>query len=166
MLDRPTLEERQVLGAFRYSKSLAVLHTDPVMMPRRRAWWSSWNYLGRTGDHSEATVTYWMNRLQALDTQEPVLVTLNPPERLALKGEARRDVYEHPIFDCAALAAQDRLWSLQGQGGVWFCGSYTGYGFHEDALASGLTVAENFGVKRPWEIEESSPAAAHTRKAA
>lgn len=157
MLDRPTLEERQVLGAFRYSKNLAVLHTDPVMMPRRRAWWSSWNYLGRTGDHSEATVTYWMNRLQALDTQEPVLVTLNPPERLALKGEVRRDVYEHPIFDCAALAAQDRLWSLQGQGGVWFCGSYFGSGFHEDGLQSGLAVAEQLGgVRRPWRVKDES----------
>jgi predicted NAD/FAD-binding protein len=157
MLEAPTMRERRVLGAFRYSRNLAVLHTDPVMMPRRRAWWSSWNYLGRTGDHSEATVTYWMNKLQVLESEEPVLVTLNPPERLALKGEVRRDVYEHPIFDCAAMSAQEELWSLQGHGGVWFCGSYFGSGFHEDGLQSGLAVAEQLGgVRRPWRVKDES----------
>jgi len=157
MLAEPTAEQRHVLGAFRYSRNLAVLHTDAAMMPVRRAWWSSWNYLGRTGDHSEATVTYWMNKLQRLRTSTPMFVTLNPPERLALKGELRRDVYEHPIFDAAAIAAQKRLWPLQGAGGIWFAGSYFGSGFHEDGLQAGLAAAEQLGgVRRPWTVKHES----------
>lgn len=157
LIEAPTREETAVLGAFRYSRNLAVLHSDPVMMPSKRAWWSAWNYLGRSGDHSEATVTYWMNKLQKLNTSTPMLVTLNPPEQLELKGEMRRDVYEHPIFDRAAMAAQERLWSLQGDGGVWFCGAYFGSGFHEDGLQAGLAVAEALGgVRRPWTVANES----------
>jgi predicted NAD/FAD-binding protein len=127
------------------------------MMPSRRHWWSSWNYLGHTGDHSEATVTYWMNLLQDLPTRTDLFVTLNPPSRLKLAGEVQRIDYEHPLFDGPAIAAQRQLWSLQGQRGVWFCGAYFGAGFHEDGLQAGLAVAEQLGGgRRPWSVEGES----------
>jgi predicted NAD/FAD-binding protein len=157
MLDDADADERQLLSAFSYTRNEAVLHTDPVMMPKKRNWWSSWNYLGHTGDHSEATVSYWMNRLQPLATKADLFVTLNPPSRLALKGEIRRETYEHPLFDTRALDAQGRLWSLQGMRNTWFCGAYFGHGFHEDGLQSGLAVAEQLGgVRRPWTVAGES----------
>jgi uncharacterized protein len=157
MLDAPSAAERDLLGAFRFSRNLAVLHSDPCMMPKSRDWWSAWNYLGRSGDHAEATVTYWMNALQRFDSAEPLFVTLNPPERLALKGEVSREVYEHPVFDGAAMAAQRRLWTLQGARNTWFCGAWFGAGFHEDGLQAGLAVAEQLGgVRRPWSVADES----------
>ena len=157
MLDDPTPQERSLLGAFRFSRNLAVLHSDARMMPKRRAWWSSWNYLGRTGDHAEATVTYWMNLLQRFETADPLFVTLNPPEAMTLRGEVCREAYEHPIFDGPAMAAQRRLWSLQGARNTWFCGAWFGAGFHEDGLQSGLAVAEQLGgVRRPWSVPDES----------
>jgi hypothetical protein len=157
MLADPDKEERDLLGAFGYSRNEAVLHADPIMMPRKRTWWSSWNYLGHTGDHSEATVSYWMNRLQPLGVQADLFVTLNPPSRIPLKGEISRTVYDHPMFDASAVRAQERLWSLQGRRNTWFCGSYFGHGFHEDGLQAGLAVAEQLGgVRRPWSVAGES----------
>jgi predicted NAD/FAD-binding protein len=157
MLEAPSAEEARLLGAFRYSRNLAVLHSDERMMPRAKAWWSSWNYLGRSGDHAEATVTYWMNKLQQFESASPLFVTLNPPERMDLKGEVARETYEHPIFDGAAMAAQRRLWTLQGARRTWFCGAHFGAGFHEDGLQAGLAVAEQLGgVRRPWSVPDES----------
>ena len=153
MLADADAHERDLLGAFSYSRNQAVLHADPKLMPRRRCWWSSWNYLGHTGDHAEATVTYWMNRLQPLGKTPDLFVTLNPPSHLELAGEVRRETYDHPLFDGRAMEAQSRLWSLQGARNTWFCGSYFGHGFHEDGLQAGLAVAEQLGgVRRPWTV--------------
>jgi predicted NAD/FAD-binding protein len=151
LLDDPDAQERRVLGSFGYTRNLAVLHDDLTLMPRRRSVWASWNYIGAdtATDDSALCVTYWMNRLQNLDRTHPVFVTLNPthePRSRMLQSFE----YEHPLFNQQALRAQQDLWELQGQHGTWFCGSYFGYGFHEDALQSGLAVAERFGVKRPW----------------
>jgi uncharacterized protein len=158
MLDDPTPEERRLLGAFRYSRNLAVLHSDPSLMPRRRAVWSSWNYIG-CGDGAEAqdcpTVTYWMNLLQNIPHDTPLFVTLNPHR--APRHELHREIYEHPLFDSAAIAAQRRLWSLQGWRNTWFAGAYFGAGFHEDGLQAGLAAAEAVGgVRRPWTVANES----------
>ena len=157
LLARPTGAEREVLGAFRYSQNLAVLHTDAALMPRRRAAWSAWNHLGRRDDPGGFCVTYWMNELQALPKRQDFFVTLNPcraPDPAKVLG---RYDYEHPLFDTASLGAQRRLWSLQGEGGVWFCGAHFGAGFHEDGLQSGLAVAEQLGgVRRPWDVARDS----------
>ena len=156
LLAAPSGEEQALLGAFRYSRNRAVLHSDPALMPRRRRAWSSWNYLGRrTGDTDSLCVTYWMNRLQGLPASPDYFVTLNPTVEPA--SSIREDLYAHPVFDLGALAAQKRLWSLQGRGGVWFCGAHFGAGFHEDGLQSGLAVAEALGgVRRPWTVPEES----------
>lgn len=154
----PTAAEVDVLKAFRYSRNLAVLHSDPSFMPRRRAAWSSWNYVGsRRAPDSEVGVTYWMNRLQSIDAPSQLFVTLNPPRPPRAGTLHHSEVYEHPIFDTAAIAAQRRLWSLQGQGNLWFCGAHFGAGFHEDGLQAGLAVAEQLGgVRRPWEVANES----------
>lgn len=153
MLADADADERDLLGAFGYTRNQAVLHADPVMMPKKRTWWSSWNYLGHTGDHSEATVSYWMNRLQPLNTGTDLFVTLNPPSRIPLKNEIARETYDHPMFDARAVAAQPKLWARQGMRNTWFCGAYFGHGFHEDGLQSGLAVAEALGgLRRPWTV--------------
>jgi predicted NAD/FAD-binding protein len=155
MLAAPAARERALLGAFRYSRNEAFLHLDETMMPRRRAAWASWNYISESGSRNRASVTYWMNALQRLPTRRNVFVTLNPqrPPRAVLRVES----YDHPIFDAAAIRAQKELWSLQGAGGVWFCGAHFGAGFHEDGLQSGLAVAEQLGgVRRPWRVAGES----------
>ena len=157
MLAEPTASERELLGAFSYSRNTAVLHTDPSLMPRRRAAWSAWNHIGRRGEPDGFCVTYWMNELQALTRCQDYFVTLNPRRAPAAETVLGEYVYDHPLFDAAAIAAQRRLWSLQGEGGVWFCGAHFGAGFHEDAVQSGLAVAEQLGgVRRPWEVERES----------
>lgn len=154
MLADPDPLEASALGAFRYSRNRAVLHGDDALMPRRRRAWASWNHLGeRARPDAACAVTYWMNLLQDLPRQRPFFVTLNPPETLRAETILREEVYEHPIFDRAALAAQEHLWALQGARRSWFCGAYFGSGFHEDGLQSGLAVAESLGdVRRPWNV--------------
>jgi len=152
MLADPSHEERRLLGAFRYSRNLALLHADPVLMPRRRAAWAAWNHLGRG---ERASVTYWMNRLQPLPGAPPLFVTLNPTAMP--RDVLRSETYEHPILDAAAVGAQRHLWSLQGRRNTWFCGAYFGAGFHEDGLQAGLAVAEALGgVRRPWLVPDES----------
>ncbi len=157
-----TAVERNVLGAFRYQENRAVLHCDTALMPRRRRAWASWNYVGH-GDgeaSSRAAVSYWMNRLQRLDTRRDIFVTLNPGREPKARLRHAEFTYHHPLFDQAALVAQDRLAALQGIDRTWFCGSYCGYGFHEDGLQAGLSVAAALGAPVSWanEIRPMSPA--------
>jgi uncharacterized protein len=151
-------EERRILGAFRYSLNEVVLHQDARLMPRRRAVWSSWNYLGRSGgDGAPVSATYWMNRLQGIAERSPRFVTLNPHRAPREDLVLARRMFHHPIFDPGAIAAQDELWALQGRRGTWFCGAYFGSGFHEDGLQAGLAVAEALGgVRRPWRVMDES----------
>lgn len=162
LIDGPDPQEAHLLGAFSYQTNCAVLHRDARWMPRRRRLWSSWNYLKRasapeSGAESGLCVTYWMNRLQRLATDTNLFVTLNPFDEIHPKAVDRVFVYEHPVFDAAAKAAQAGLWGLQGTRRTWFCGSYFGYGFHEDGIQSGLAVAEALGgVRRPWTVAGES----------
>ena len=150
--------ERSLLQQFKYSKNHAVLHADPALMPKRRKVWSSWNYVRERGaEDNSVCVTYWMNKLQRLGTDKNYYVTLNPsrePHPGSIEAEFE---YDHPMFDMDALNAQRKLWQIQGIRNTWFCGSYFGFGFHEDALQSGLAVAEDIGgVLRPWDVENES----------
>jgi predicted NAD/FAD-binding protein len=157
LLDDASSDERRLLGAFRYSRNLAVLHRDPALMPRRRAVWSSWNYAGERSRPGSLSVTYWMNRLQAIDERLPLFLTLNPIREPRPELVLRSESYEHPLFDAAAIGAQAGLWSLQGRRRTWFCGAYFGSGFHEDGLQAGLAVAEELGgVRRPWSVAAES----------
>jgi predicted NAD/FAD-binding protein len=161
MISEPSQMQQKILGSFRYEKNLAVLHSDERFMPKRQNAWASWNYLTHSTDGQEKqqlSMTYWMNKLQNISAQKNYLVTLNPAIQIEEGTVIRSFPYEHPLFDTAAIAAQHRLWNLQGQNRLWFCGSYFGYGFHEDGIQSGLAVAEALGgLRRPWahDIQQS-----------
>jgi predicted NAD/FAD-binding protein len=158
MLADPRSEEQRLLGAFQYIDNDALLHSDARLMPRRRRVWSIWNYMAKDDDDGRSlAVTYWMNRLQDIESEQPLFVTLNPPREIAPKAILRRMSYSHPRFDARAMEAQKELWSLQGRRNTWFCGAYFGAGFHEDALQSGLAVAEAIsGLRRPWTVPDES----------
>lgn len=159
MLSDASSSEQALLGAIRYEKNQAILHTDASLMPRRHRAWASWNYISDGLDDTTRLVclTYWMNLLQNIDQDYPIFVTLNPDREPDPAKVAQTIDYEHPIFDQAALKAQQDLWALQGTNRTWYCGAYLGYGFHEDGLQSGLAVAELLGgVKRPWTAENES----------
>lgn len=149
-------DETRILSAFRTQPNRAILHTDEDLMPRRRRAWASWNYLSmRENEHSLA-VTYWMNELQNLRTAQNCFVTLNPFERPRDETIIAEFDYDHPVFDAAAMRAQESIWSLQGRRHVSFAGAWLGYGFHEDGLQAGLAVAESLtDWRRPWDFDYS-----------
>ena len=159
MLSDPSETECRLLSAFRYSRNAAIMHDDTALMPKRRQTWSSWNYLGRRsrdGQTNDLCVSYWMNRLQGIDDPRPLIVTLNPRQTPRPGSVIDNIVFDHPIFDNAALAAQKALWPLQGERNTWYCGAYFGSGFHEDGLQAGLAVAEALGAQRPWSLTNPS----------
>ncbi len=151
--------ERKLLGAIRYERNRAVLHMDTSLMPKRRRAWASWNYISATQDTDTRLVclTYWMNLLQNIDRRFPLFVTLNPHREPRAETTLAAFEYDHPIFDRAALDAQQQLWTLQSVNRTWFCGAYFGHGFHEDGLQAGLAVGEALaGNRRPWQVENES----------
>ena len=145
--------ERSILGAIGYSPNQIYLHRDIRLMPRRKRAWASWNFLRwpRLGAaDNDVSVTYWMNPLQGIDSDKPLFVSLNPPVEPDPELTFGRYVCEHPQYNAAAFAAQKRMSEIQGRRHTWFCGAWTGYGFHEDGLRSGLAVAEALGATAPW----------------
>jgi len=152
MLTDADPDEKAVLGAVGYQPNLAVMHTDPRFLPERPALWSAWNSLSTEHPGQPVCVTYLLNRLQRLPFETPLMVTLNPPDSLQPEGEIARYRYDHPLFDQAAIDAQQRLPSIQGRNRAWFCGAWCGYGFHEDGLKSALRVVADFDVEVPWEV--------------
>jgi uncharacterized protein len=158
LLADPSCGEREVLGAIRYHANRAVLHTDRHLLPRRRRAWAAWNYErapSPAGESASVCLHYLLNRLQPLPFSVPVIVSLNPisePQPESVHGEF---AYSHPVFDRAAIAAQTRLPALQGERETWFCGAWTGYGFHEDGLSSGLAAAGQVAAR--WSGADAAP---------
>jgi len=158
MLSDADERERSILGAIGYSSNAIYLHRDPRLMPKRQRAWASWNFLRwpRQGNvDNDVSVTYWMNPLQGIDEDKPLFVSLNPPIEPDPTLTFGKFLCEHPQYNAAAFAAQKRLPEIQGRRHTWFCGAWTGYGFHEDGLRSGLAVAEALGAVAPW--REPSP---------
>ncbi|MGI9275487.1 MAG: NAD(P)/FAD-dependent oxidoreductase [Endozoicomonas sp.] len=155
LLSEPDMLEQKLLGAFRFSRNRVLLSSDQRVMPRNRKAWASWNYQADTSS-KESSVTYWMNRLQQIDDR-PLFLTVNPliePDSSLVQSCSLDD---HPLFDSEAIEAQKQLWKLQGRRRTWFCGAWFGYGFHEDGLQSGLTVAERLGGHhRPWQVDNEN----------
>lgn len=147
LLADPSPDERRLLGAWRYEPNHTVLHTHPSVLPPRRRAWASWNFLqGRSANQdAPVSVTYYMNLLQNLQADRPYFVSLNQP---SIPDEAvlMETTYTHPTYSFASLATQAELPRLNGRNQTWFCGSYFGYGFHEDAVRSGVSVAQDFGI--------------------
>lgn len=143
LLADPTATEREVLAAFDYQSNPAVLHTDRRLLPRHRAAWASWNYHVTSPVSPVSTVSYYMNMLQGFEAEEDYIVTLNRTSAIDPSKILRTIEYHHPIFTRATVAAQARHADIDGAHAVHFCGAYWGWGFHEDAVRSGLIVARN-----------------------
>ena len=154
LLRDPGELERELLGAIRYQPNRAVLHTDVSVLPQRRQAWAAWNYERAADDGRESTrvcLHYWLNRLQPLPFAQGVIVSLNPVRPIDPARVIGEYDYAHPVFDLAAIRAQQRLGELQGRHHTWLCGAWTGCGFHEDGLKSGLAVAaELSGRLQAW----------------
>jgi predicted NAD/FAD-binding protein len=152
LIEAPSSAEKAILSAFDYQTNRAVLHSDPRLMPKRRAVWSSWNYLsdGMRSRDARVSISYWMNHLQRLECDRLALVSLNPLREPADEHKIATVIYDHPMFDQKALDAQCRLSEIQGRNRLWFAGAHWGFGFHEDGLLSGLKVAAALGVMPPW----------------
>lgn len=147
-----TREESAHLGAIPYQENVAVLHSDPRLMPARKAVWSAWNAMASSAvpGRPVASVTYWMNRLQNLDSGLPLFVSLNPLDEPRPNLVHAAFSYAHPQFDVDAIRAQAGIAAIQGTNRTWYAGAYLGYGFHEDGLQSGLNVAAALGSPAPW----------------
>lgn len=152
LLDNKSDLEAWVLKSFPYQKNIAYLHTDETLLPKTKSVHSAWNFTSATEDFSNqgVSVSYLINKLQPLPVKTPIIVTLNPIEKPEPSKTIRVIEYEHPVFDNRSVEAQERLRSIQGQGGVYYAGAWTRYGFHEDGLLSAVNVAKLLGVETPW----------------
>ena len=154
MMDDPA-PCQDVVGAFDYQNNQIIVHGDTSFMPRNKKCWSSWVYLseGRKDNKRVVSLSYWMNNLQGLDEDHPVIITLNPGRRPQEGLVFDEYTFSHPVFDLKAIKAQERIQGIQGRNGLWFCGAYQRYGFHEDGLLSAVNVAKAMGVDIPWSQE-------------
>ena len=152
MLKDATREEARLLAAVPYAPNRVVLHRDLDLMPKRRKVWASWNYLRSSDDQGQngCAVSYWMNRLQGISNDHPLFVTLNPDRQPDPSKVFAEYSYDHPQFSGGSMDAQAQLASIQGRHHSYFAGAWTGYGFHEDGLTSGLAAAQALGGIIPW----------------
>ena len=143
-------EEANLLKDFKYQKNTSILHSDINFMPKRKSVWSSWNYITETGNSGNLSITYWMNELQGINSSMPILLSLNPkilPNPDLIYGQYS---YSHPILDNNAINIQKKLSSIQGKNNLWFCGAWTGFGFHEDGVKSAVEIANSHNIDLPW----------------
>jgi predicted NAD/FAD-binding protein len=141
LLSDPSATEARALGALRTQDNDVVLHRDATLMPPIRRAWASWNYASVAGDGSRPTLTYWMDQLQALPGDPGFFVSLNQTEAIDPATVVARATMAHPVYDLAAQRAVDEIAAVQGQRRTYYCGAWTGYGFHEDGASSGASVA-------------------------
>ena len=162
MLGDPSELERAVLGAFKFKDNTAVLHTDSTVLPRKRLAWAAWNFqshalhdsaLGKKlypqggATFPNVCLHYYLNKLQPLPFNEPVIVTLNPISEIEPKKIAATYSYAHPIFDLESTASQQKMHLIQGRLNTWYAGAWMGYGFHEDGHKAGLSAAKELLLK-------------------
>jgi predicted NAD/FAD-binding protein len=145
MLDQPSQDEEAILGNISYVANDVVLHTDPVVMPKNALSWASWNYLDN--ENALPTLTYYMNRLQSLETKQPFFVSMNLTDTINPDKIIQRFHYSHPCFDVPAVIAQRRHQIINGYQNTYYAGAYWGYGFHEDGVNSALAACKPLGVE-------------------
>ena len=146
LIEEPTIQEKEILKEFTYISNIAYLHTDTNLMPNKKNAWSSWNSISKK-DLSQTCVTYWLNKLQNLETKENYFLTLNPICEIKKNTIIKKINFTHPYLNIKSFEMQKRLNSLQGKKRTWFSGSYFGYGFHEDGLKSSLEMLKQFEGK-------------------
>ena len=144
------VDQANLLQNFKYQKNISILHSDINYMPKRKSVWSSWNYITETDSSGNLSVTYWMNELQKIKSNLPILLSLNPKKLPNPKLIYGQYSYSHPVFDSNAFQVQNNLSNLQGKNKIWFCGAWTGFGFHEDGIKSAAEIAQFFNIKLPW----------------
>lgn len=147
MLSNPSEQEKAYLSKWRYASNNTVLHTDTSFLPKKEKLWASWNYVKDSNLLKPVNITYYMNRLQNLKTKNRYLVTLNQSDFIKSTDKIYETNYEHPIYTPQSVETQKKLQEVQGENSTWFCGSYLGYGFHEDAVTSAFKVAQKFGIE-------------------
>ena len=141
LIENPTEKEKKILKNFEYKKNIAILHHDEILMPQNKKIWSSWNSILDINNLNKNCVTYWLNKLQNLKTTKNYFLTLDPIFNIDTKKIIKRVEFTHPFYDIKTIKAQKHLCELQGVNNSWFCGSYFGYGFHEDGLKSSISIA-------------------------
>ena len=141
ILEEPTSEEDKILKRFSYVSNKAYLHIDENLMPIRKSAWSSWNSITKD---NRTCITYWLNKLQNLKTSKNYFLTLNPVEQINNNKILKKIDFTHPYFNKENVKLQKDLHKLQGKKRTWFCGSYFGYGFHEDGLKSSIELLRKF----------------------
>lgn len=149
LLQDPSPQEAENLGPWRYQENTVVLHTDRNFLPPNKKLWSSWNFIREPGqsDDRPVSVSYYMNRLQALETKKDYIVTLNAEQEISEKEIINSTTLTHPLYSFESMATQPKLEAMNGAQNTWFCGSYFGYGFHEDAVRSAVNVAKGFDIE-------------------
>jgi uncharacterized protein len=140
LIKNPTEQEKEILSNFKYKKNIAYLHNDNRLMPNNKNTWSSWNSIIEKENLNSTCITYWLNKLQNLKSENNYFLTLNPSRKIDEKKIIKKTEFFHPFYDMQAINNQKRLGEIQGQNNSWFCGSYFGYGFHEDGLNSSLNI--------------------------
>ena len=153
LLDKPSADEIKILSKFQYTKNKAFLHSDERLMPKKKLAWSSWNFLQNTNKRDNFSLTYWMNNLQMLNSSKNYFVSINP--QFPPKNVIDQTTFEHPIFDMKTLKSQNNLRSIQGSRNTFYCGSYCGYGFHEDGIQSAAYIAKMLQIDLPWKRSQS-----------
>ena len=140
LIENPTKEEKIILKNFKYKKNLAVIHSDNSFMPKNKKAWSSWNSSILNNDIGKNSITYWLNLLQNLNIEKNIFLTLNPYYEISENQIYKKVYFTHPYYDHEALKSQKELYSLQNKQNILFCGSYFGYGFHEDGIKSSIDM--------------------------
>ena len=144
LITDPTPEEKSILANFKYKNNIAIIHTDESLMPKNKKAWSSWNSSVNKENTSETSITYWLNLLQNLKTNKNIFLSLNPFLKIDPKKIISKVKFTHPYYDKEALENQNRLKNIQNKKNLLFCGSYFGYGFHEDGIKSSLEMIKSF----------------------
>ena len=148
LLDELSSDEKSILNSFKYTKNSAYLHTDEKLMPNSKLAWSSWNFLQNFDEKNNFALTYWMNKLQKINKNKNYFVSVNPnfePDNII-----DQTLFEHPVFNMETLKSQKKLGSIQGKKNTFYCGSYCGYGFHEDGIQSAAYIAKQLNIILPW----------------
>ena len=143
IIENPSHEEKKILSNFNYKKNTAVVHFDEKVMPKNKKSWSSWNSSLSADDFKKNSVTYLLNILQNLNINKNIFLTLNPFFKIEENKVIKKVIFTHPYYNHEALDNQKKLHLLQNKNNILFCGSYFGYGFHEDGIKSSIDMVKH-----------------------
>jgi predicted NAD/FAD-binding protein len=143
IIENPTTDELQILKNFKYRENVAVIHFDKNLMPKNKKAWCSWNSSMSVDNIQKTSVTYWLNKLQNLKIGKDIFLTINPYREIPSNKIFKKVKFTHPYYDVEALSNQSKLYKIQNKKHTLFCGSYFGYGFHEDGIKSSIEMLKS-----------------------